>query len=403
MAIRREVKGAPAKPAGARPGAGKKAKPRVKKPAAKAKKVAAKTSRAGPAHYARLASEFALWRPSGEVLQEVEAVPTRFVWLDWATRCGGFPIRRVVTMSGPPSGGKTELLLGLGLSFLERGHWYGYADAERTTPPSWVRTMYQEIATSPAFLAIKPDSFEQAVDAVDEFGRRLQAWRDKGRVAQATTGLVGLDSLSKLVPRHLLDKMLAKSADSAKGSVDGMDGAAGREIAALNAQWFRRLTPLLDDCRIGLVAILRERENVNRVGRMARRWKVSGGTDPAYEASIGMRVTKAFEERRGPGAAVRHVITINKSKVGRLVEPLSAFFHVRADGGFDRERDVLTLAERLGAVRQISGKRPRYVIEGDGEEIPGPEDAAVAHLRESPDTAQHLEARCRALFNEVPP
>src|SRR5690606_8630504 len=84
---------------------------------------------------AAVANDLKEFRPAAEVLRHIESVPTIFPQYDAAVRVGGHPISRFTLIHGPSNEGKTVFTQGLGRSFLERGHFFALADAERTTPP----------------------------------------------------------------------------------------------------------------------------------------------------------------------------------------------------------------------------------------------------------------------------
>jgi hypothetical protein len=174
----------------------------------------------------------------------VSSVPTIFPQFDVATRVRGYPIQRVVMIHGPSNMGKTTFMLGLGRSFLERGHFYFHVDAEMTTPEPWVQENLGAMADSPKFKAIRPHSFEETADAVRTAAEQLSKLRASGQISEDTVALFGIDSLQKLVPKDLLKKLLDPKLNKDK-NIDPMKGRGGMFQAALNTAWMRELIPLL--------------------------------------------------------------------------------------------------------------------------------------------------------------
>lgn len=335
------------------------------------------------------------WHRPDQALVRIESVPTVFPWLDRELGIGGWPIARIGVIHGPAHHGKTTLLLGLLKSFLTRGHYAGFLDAERTADEAWMKTMLQKFALDPRFFARRPKSFEHAVDLCRSFCRTLEDARKAGDVPPETRGILALDSLSKLVPQNLLDDLSKKGAEEV--GVDGFSGAAGRMIAAMNGQWFRELTILLDESKVSFVAIGRERDNPEKKrGPFHRTWKLGGGRDVEFEASILGRVTRDFVKVGSLVVAQRHEVKIRKNKAGHLDEPVVAVFHTTAEG-FDPARDVAELALKLGVLRKDkAGRRSVYLTE-DGEVIDAADqEALVAELRND-SLRGMVEEACRNL------
>lgn len=347
-------------------------------------------------------SEWKGWRPAREVLVDVRSVPTMFLDLDRALRVGGFPLGRFYVVHGPTSGGKTSFVLGLLRSFLERGHIAGYVDAEHTTPEKWVRQMMLEASAFPTFLASRPKSYEETIDAVDTLIRGVAAAR-KERPELAA--IVVVDSLNKLVPERELATLVKKGGDA-------IDKGWGRYRAAMNQAWIDHLTPLLAAHDVALVAIAQEREKKNATEadhRYGSDYQIKGGMGILYDSSLVMRVQRASwlrekkddGESAGPAFGARHVIEVHKSKVEWLDGARSkAYFHVLngADGnpaGFDVPRDLLSLGVEAGVVTSsgawYSYARRRW--QGEAR--------AIAAIRADHELAVALERDVRASIPTV--
>lgn len=314
---------------------------------------------------AKVAAGMGAWRPAPEVMREVEAVPTCFPQLDAVTRVGGWPISRVNVIFGPSAEGKTELLIGLGRSFLERGHFFAFLDLEHTTPPSWAGKLMGEVASHPGFVALPPGgAFEDQAVEVRKLCRAVKAGRDRGDLAPDTTALIGVDSIRKLMPRDLMKRLsqeVSEDGGRARGKRQGVDGYGGRAAqirAALIASWLDELVPLLAETRCGVTLI--SRETVDDGDEYVDHPTIGGGRAVFYDTGgVCARVTKHdLAEKRGDERVVlgeQHVVAIYKSKVaGRLEKrPYAAFYTSNgrdAPEGFWPERDVLELAEELGVV-----------------------------------------------------
>lgn len=304
---------------------------------------------------AGVAKKFESWKPAGEVLTKVLAHPTIFPGVDKASGVGGWPIQRVTLVHGPSNHGKTQLVHGLGLSFLRAGNFYAYVDAEYTTPVTWLAQLMEGEETNPAFIAQRPKSMEETIEGIREFAVGVSKAREAGDIPEEVTGLIVVDSIRKLVPQKLLDKIL-------KGE-GGMDGASGRGAmmkAALNAQWMDELVPLLYHSNLGMVIISRETEAQQEPGSIKLNepgagfdYKVGGGKGLIYESSLVVRVTRSWvKDGAGETARIvgeRHKVTITKTKLSSKTDKVIHGFFNTSNGlltpeGFDLARDVFELA-----------------------------------------------------------
>jgi recombination protein RecA len=356
---------------------------------------------------AKVAATFGAWKPAREVLTSVKAVPTIFPQYDRATRVGGHPIQRVTVVHGPSGMGKTSLTHGLGLSFLQRDHVYANVDAEYTTPSEWLASLMHEHADNPGFVAIRPNTYEETVDAVRDLVTKLHKAVTDGILSPLTSGLVVVDSIRKLVPEDFWAKVHKHGAQGKQGSVDGMSGRGAQIKAKMNADWLDELTPLLYRTNTAMVLIARESEDTNadHYAKMyGNDWKMTGGKAIEFDASLIIRVQRAGwvmdPPTGGADAKVygeRHKLTIRKTKVaGKDDKNIVCFFHtsngVLIPEGFDRARDVIELAREYG------------IIDGAGQWLKWRNmkwqgvHKAVKSLTEKPEALASLEADVRARF-----
>ena len=353
-----------------------------------------------------VAARFSAFRPATEVLTSVRSVPTRFVQVDRATRVGGWPIERIATIHGPSNHGKTSFCHGLGLSFLERGHFYGFIDAEYTTPEKWLSDLMGAQRSHPGFVAMRPHTFEETVDGVRQFVESIGEARDKGELEEDTSALIVVDSIRKLIPDRLLEKIRKEGADGKKGSVDGMSGRGAMYKAALQSQWLDELVPLMAKTKTGMAIITREADDPNADAsdlKYDTAWKIQGSKSLVYDASLVVRITHDgwVKESSAPDALIlgeRHRARIWKTKVGGKDDKhVDAYFHTAngVDGhtGFDKARDILQLALDFGIVEQ---RGAWYVF---GESRWQGERKTVEGLRNGP--LNEIEAEVRSRFDTV--
>ena len=308
----------------------------------------------------QLAGRMKNWRPAREILRPVQAVPTIFPWLDYATKVNGYPTQRICVVHGPSAEGKTELALGLGLSFLKKRHLFAHVDAEYTTPITWLQELLKGYEDDPLFMALRPKSYEHTVDSVREVLKMMIAGKKSGELAPETSGLIVLDSLRKLVPENFLAKIARFGAQGQKGSVDGMNGMGAAIKAKMNSDWFDELTPMLYEAGAGMLIIGRESENRD-AKETGQSWKLTGGRSLLFESSLMMRVERDWvREGAGDDSVIvgeRHDVGIYKSKVAGKADDVETFSFFTSNGkvtpeGFDPARDMFELGIALEVVKQ---------------------------------------------------
>jgi RecA/RadA recombinase len=346
-----------------------------------------------------VASSFSMWKPSRVVCKVIRAIPTRFPQFDRLTRVGGWPLERYILIHGPSSHGKSVFASGIGESFLVENHFYGYCDAERTTTITWLEQLMHDLADHPGFFAMRPPSFEYAVDGTREFYTKIAKARDAGNLPPGTSSLVLVDSLRKLVPKNLFDKVVK---GTATGGVDGAGGRGGQIRAGYNAAWLDEITPLIDDLGMSFAAITRESEQSNPLD--PEDYKRTGGKGIYFESGLVIRIVRSgfiyetpADKKNSRVFGERHRIEIHKTKIaGKEERTPIAYFHtsngVFTPPGFDRARDVLEMAVGYGDVSQSGSWYQWGTKKWQGEH------KVVKFFSENPDALKELETDVRQHF-----
>lgn len=347
------------------------------------------------------------WKPAPEVLLKVRAVPTCFPQFDYVNRIGGLPLERVVVVTGPSNHGKSAFALGLAGSFVSREHLAGYVDAEQTTTIDWAQTMMRAYADDPRFLAMRPKTYEEAVEATNRFCHNIAEARDAGDLPPETGGVVLVDSLRKLVPEKIM-KLI--EADDLKAGVDGMNGRAGQIRALYNGAWLDVLVPLMASTGCTVVLIVRETDDPNADPldkRYGNDYRITGGKALIFESSLLLRITRqSWVTNGGVGKeqkvyGEKHKVTILKTKVaGKDERTPSGFFHtsngVLIPAGFDKARDLIELGEKLKVIERAGSW---YSFAGD--RLGQGENNAVAALTSNEEWLGRVETAVRAKFEDV--
>lgn len=357
-----------------------------------------------------IATKFGSWRQASDVLIKVAGVPTRFPGVDAVTGIGGWPIQRICVVHGPSNEGKTALCIGLMDSFLQLGHYAAFIDAEQTTPAEWIEQLMGARRLSPKFLAMRPSNYEEAVYSTRQLALGIEAER-KGN--PGLSGIVVVDSIRKLTPKGLLDKLMKASGDEEKprgrfgkgpAGIDGANGRAAQQKAAINAQWLDELVPLAVRGNLSIVIVARELADDDDPFTLP---KVAGGAALNYDASLRARVTRAAalmvdgdDPKKKQYIGERHAVSIQKSKIAAKEERVpTGYFHTSngtLEGttvGFDQPRDVFETALAEGVVQKSGawyafGKKRL----GQGDEN------AIRRVRREPELLAEIETALRAGF-----
>lgn len=364
----------------------------------------------------KTAERFGAFRPALEVLLPPAPVPTLLIQYDHATRIGGHPSNRIVTAHGPSGHGKTAMALALILSYLVEGHLVFHVDAERTTDTEWVKNMFgvhADLMKSGRYFALRPDSYEQAVDKVREFGLNVKAAVDAGEVPPGTKWLLVVDSMNRLTPKDFT-KNLLKDGGAVKSGFDGSSGRGGQRKAAANAAWFDELVALVDNTNGSAMLITREAEDPNADAndkKYGRDFRITGGRALIYDASLLVRVERAGyvlekppkEGEKGNVIGERHRVTLSKSKIAaKDGYDTRCYFHT-SNGkifpvGLDRARDLLELATNFGVVTN-NGAFFYFGKKRLGQGLLN----AVKTITKDTEMSAEIEALVRAKFAKVAP
>ena len=363
--------------------------------------------------FASIAARSDGFQPARQVLRKVRAVPTIYPDFDRVSRVAGWPVDRVTMVHGPSHHGKTYFVAGVGLSFLKQGHMFCLVDAEMSTPIPWVETMYGAYADSERFFASRPSCYEQAVDDIKSVAEGVADAREKGRIPKETVCLFGVDSMRALVPKKLIEKIDQLGADGDKGSIDGMNGAAGRYRALLNAAWADSLVPLMYHTGNAILLVGREADDMMADARdkqFGNDWKLTGGKATFFASSLVVRIVRdgyVYEDVDGTKRVVgeRHRAELHKTKVAAHQDRTDrAIFHTSnglgsVPEGFDFARDVLHVGEMTNVIQRA--KRTDGKV-GSGLAFKNKRWRGEAQFVKLADrkTLEAIEAAARAKFTE---
>src|SRR5262249_42982228 len=97
-------------------------------------------------------------------IQQIEAIPTGAISIDYALGIGGVPRGRVIEIFGPESSGKTTLALQVIAEAQKRGGMAAFVDAEHALDAIYAQKLGVDIDN---LLVSQPDNGEQAMEIVE--------------------------------------------------------------------------------------------------------------------------------------------------------------------------------------------------------------------------------------------
>jgi len=123
-------------------------------------------------------------------VEEIEVIPTGSLALDCALGIGGFPIGRIVEISGEESSGKTTLALHVIAQAQKMGENCAFIDVEHALDLNYAKRIGVDIKN---LWTSQPDNGEQALEIVDAL------------VRSGSMKCIIVDSVAALVPRAELE------------------------------------------------------------------------------------------------------------------------------------------------------------------------------------------------------
>lgn len=278
---------------------------------------------------------------------EVSTTPSGALTLDLALG-GGYPVGRVVEISGPEASGKTTLALHAMAQVQRRGGRVALIDAEHAFDPQFARRLGLDVS---ALYLCQPDSGEMALEVADSL------------IRSGGMDMVAVDSVAALVPRAELEGEIGQTQI---GGQARLMSAALRKIAG-NASRHACTIIFLNQIRLKVGVLFGNPETT------------SGGMALKYYASVRLEVRPRERIKAGDAeTGIRIRARCTKNKVAPPYR--TAEFDIMFGSGINAAGCVLDAAEKLGVVT----RRGAYYYLGD-ERLGQGRDRALESLTETPE------------------
>lgn len=296
---------------------------------------------------------------------DVKSITTGSFGLDLALGVGGYPVGRVIEISGMESSGKTTLALHAIAQAQAQGQLCAFIDAEHALDPLYAAKI--GVKTSELIIS-QPDNGEQALDMVESM------------VRSEKFAVIVVDSVANLTP---------------KAELAGEMGDANiARLARLLGHALRALIPLVSKTSTVLIFINQIRTNPGAFPGTNPEY-TPGGKALKFASSVRIDMRRISQIKKGEdiiGSRAR--VKVTKNKVAAPYR--QAEFDIMYGEGISFEGELLVTGERYGVITK-SGNSYKY---GDTTLGRG-YDSSRIYLRQNKEIAQIIKQQiCDAIEKE---
>lgn len=303
-----------------------------------------------------------IMRLGDEAINNVDAISTGSIMVDYALGVGGVPRGRITEIYGPEASGKTTLAMHVIAEAQKAGGYAAFVDAEHAFDPKYAKNL--GINTDELIIS-QPDSGEQALEITETL------------IRSAALDVIVIDSVAALVPRAELEGEMG-------------DSHMGLQ-ARLMSQAMRKITGIISKTRTSCIFINQIREKIGVM--FGNPETTSGGRALKFYSSVRMDIRRIGSLKQGDDVVGnRTKVKVVKNKVAppfKVVE-----FNIMYGKGISRIAELLDLAVEFDIIEK-RGSWYRY----DGEPIGQGSDNAIEFLESDPELTEKIEETIRAEMN----
>lgn len=295
--------------------------------------------------------------------ENIGAIPTGSLALDFATGINGVPRGRIVEIFGPESSGKTTLSLSIIARIQEQGGVAAFIDAEHAMDPTYAQKIGVKLDD---LLVSQPDSGEQALQITEML------------IRSNAVDLIVIDSVAALAPQ---------------AEIEGEIGDSHMGLQArLMSQATRKLTAIISKSKTCLIFINQIRE---KIGVMFGNPETTpGGKALKFYASMRFDIRRIASLKKGEEVVGNRVrVKIVKNKVAPPFK--QAEFDLLFDEGISRSSNLID----LGVEAQVLQKSGSWLLYDDAKLGQG-KDAARLFLKENPKLLEEIETKVREKLSQ---
>jgi len=289
---------------------------------------------------------------------EVDAISTGSIMVDYALGVNGIPRGRITEIYGPESSGKTTLAMQVIAQAQKKGGYAAFIDAEHAFDPKYARNLG---INTDELLISQPDSGEQALEITETL------------IRSGAIDVIVIDSVAALVPRAELDGEMG-------------DSHMGLQ-ARLMSQALRKITGVVSKSHTACIFINQVREKIGVM--FGNPETTTGGRALKFYSSVRIDIRRIGSIKKGDEVmGNRTKVKVAKNKVAppfKVVE-----FNILYGQGVSRISEILDLAVEYDIIEK-RGSWYRY----EGEPIGQGSDAAMQFLEEDEELTIKIEKAVR--------
>ena len=254
------------------------------------------------------------------IVQEIEAIPTGALSLDYALGIGGIPRGRVTEIYGPESSGKTTLCLHVIAEAQKTGGLAAFIDAEHAPDVNYAKKLGVDTAN---LLISQPDFGEQALEITDTL------------VRSNALDVIVVDSVAALVPRS---------------EIEGEMGDATMAVQArLMSQALRKLTAAIAKSKTSVIFVNQLRSKIGVMFGSPE--TTTGGNALKFYASVRIDIRRINAIKEGEDVVGnRTKVKIVKSKVAPPFKQVE--FDILYNEGISKTGDLIDLGVDQGIIKK---------------------------------------------------
>ena len=299
------------------------------------------------------------------VTENIEAISSGSIGLDFALGVGGYPRGRVVEIYGPESSGKTTLTLHAISECQKAGGIAAFIDAEHAFDRYYAKNLGVQIDD---LIISQPDHGEQALEIADNL------------IRSGAVDIVVVDSVAALTP---------------KSEIEGEMGDSKMGLhARLMSQALRKLTASISKTKCTVIFINQLREKIGVM--FGNPETTTGGNALKFYASVRLDIRRSTQIKDSAGAVLGNKtrVKVVKNKVAppfKLVE-----FDIMYGQGISRIGELLD----IGVESEIIKKSGSWFSYGDIKLGQG-RDAVKTLLDDNPELAEELEGKIKGIVTSA--